>query len=222
MHRWPGVILVCVTVLFAFGQTPSSKYQPGTIMAVVAHQSPGQSDSDVTQYNVSVKVGSTTYVVLFTPPNGSNTVKYVVGDELLVLVGSNTLTFNTATTGETVVPILSRETLPAQSLDSSKASGQYFSMNLQHLSETLALTDNQQAEIKPILEQEAGDVREIYVNPVLSRKDKLTRCEKIARASDQKIKPLLSTTQVHKFQDLRNEQKQELKGMIADQKSKQN
>ena len=144
------------------------------------------------------------------------------GDELLVLVGSNKLTFNTAVPGKTAVPILSQETIPAQSPNSSHVPGQYFSMNLQHLSETLALTDNQQAEIKPILEQEAGDVREIYVNPVLSRKDKLTRCEKIARASDQKIKPLLSTTQVHKFQDVRNEQKQELKGMIADQKSKQN
>jgi hypothetical protein len=222
MRKCLGVILVCVAFLSAFGQTPSSKYQPGTIMAVTAHQNPGQSDSDVTQYNVSVKVGNTTYMVLFTPPNGSTTVKYAVGDELLVLVGNNTLTFNTATSGKTAVPILSRETLPAQSLDSTNAPGQYFSLNLQHLSETLALTDNQQAEIKPILEQEAGDVREIYVNPVLSRKDKLARCEKIARASDQKIKPLLSTTQVHKFQDVRNEQKQELKGMITDQKSEQN
>lgn len=143
-------------VLCALGQTPSSKYQPGTITAVTAHQSPGHHETDVTQYDVSVKVGNTTYVVLFTPPNGSTSVKYAADDEFLVLVGSKTLTFNSAATGKTAVPILSRETLPTQSLDSSKVSAECFTMGLQHLLEKLTLTDEQQAKIKPILEQEAG------------------------------------------------------------------
>ena len=57
---------------------------------------------------------------------------YALGDELLVLVGSNTLTFNNASV-KTEVPILNRETVPAQNPDWSKAPGQYFSMKLKHL-----------------------------------------------------------------------------------------
>jgi hypothetical protein len=59
-------------------------------------------------------------------------------------------------------------------------------MKLQNLSEKLALTDAQQAEIKPILEQETGEVGQILANPVLSRGDKLKRYEKIVRSWDEK------------------------------------
>jgi hypothetical protein len=219
MRGWLGVILTLVAVVSAPGQTPSAKYQPGTVTAVTARQSPGQHETDVTQYDVSVKVGDTTYVVLFTPPNRSNTVKSWAGNELLVLVGSDRLTFNSPLTGKTEVPILSRETLPAQSPDWSQACGQYFSKKLQHLSEILALTENQQAQIRPTLEQETGEVGQICSNPVLSREDKLNQYKKIVRASDQRIRPLLSPSQLQKLQDLRKEQKQDLEGMIAKQKS---
>jgi Spy/CpxP family protein refolding chaperone len=121
------------------------------------------------------------------------------------------------------VPILSQQTLPAQSLDWSRVCGQYLSLKLQHLSENLALTDDQQAEIKPILEQESGEVSEICGNPVLSRKDTLSQYEKILQASDEKIKPLLSTSQLQKLQDLRRNQKQDVKRIVTEQKSsKQN
>jgi hypothetical protein len=109
VRRWLVVFLMCVTALSVWGQASSSNYQPGTIMAVAAHQAAGQPAADVTQYDVSIKVGHTTYVVLFTPPSGSNTVKYAVGDELLVLVGSNTVTFNSPISGKTEMPILRRE-----------------------------------------------------------------------------------------------------------------
>lgn len=207
---WFLAILLCAAFLPTLGQMPSSKYQPGTIMAVAAH-SEGKRDADVTQYDVTVKVANTTYVVLFTPLNGSNTVKYAIGDELLVLVGSNTLTFNSATSGTTAVPILSHQTLPAQTLDQSRTCGQYLPLQLQRLSQNLALTNDQRVEIKPILEQEAGEVDEICFNPAISQSDKLNRYEKIVRESDEKMKPLLSGTQLQKLRDLRKEQKQKTK-----------
>jgi hypothetical protein len=222
MRSWLGVILVCLTVPYAIGQTPSSKYQPGTIVAVAARQKPGQPDSDVTQYDVTVRVGNTKYAVLFTPPSGSNTVKYLVGDQLLVLVGSKTLTFNSPVSGKTEVPILSRETLPAAKLDASNVCGQYSNLKMQNLSEKLALTDAQQAQIRPISQQEAGEVGEICFNPALSREDKLSRYEQIVQASDAKMKPLLSASQVQKLEDLRKGQKQQLKQIIAQQSAKQN
>jgi hypothetical protein len=221
MSTWVGMILVCAAILPAYGQTSSSKFQPGTITAVTAHQNAaGESAGDVARYDVSVRVGDTIYTVLYTPPNGANAVEYSAGFELLVSVASDTLTFNSKLSGTTVVPILSRQTLPAQSiLDWSKAPSQYFSMKQRHLSDTLDLSEDQQTKIKPFLEQETGEVGQILGNPVLSRKDKLNRWEKIVQSSDEKIKPFLSQTQLEKLQDLRKEQKQELKKLIAEAKA---
>ena len=221
MHGWLGLTLSCAAVLFAPGQTPSSTYQPGTIIAVSPHQSPAQLEESVTKYDISVKVGNTTYLVLYAPPNPSNAVKYWVGRDLQVLVGSNTLTLNSVASGDTEVPILRRETLPAQSPDWSQACGQYFSKKVQHLSEILVLTTNQQAEIKPILEQEAKDLTEICLNPVLSRVDKVNQYKRLVRASDEKIKPVLSVSQLQQLTNLRKQQKQGLEEIIAKQMSTQ-
>ena len=221
MSQWVRTIVFCAAILPAYGQTSSSKFQPGTITAVTAHQNAaGESAAAGARYDVSVKVGNTIYTVLYTPPNGANGVEYSVGFDLLVSVTSDTLTFNSKLSGTTVVPILSRKTLPEQSiLDPSKAPSQYFSMKQQHLSEMLDLSEDQQAKIKPFLEQETGDVGQILGNPVLSRKDKLYRWEKIVQSSDEKIKQFLSQTQLAKLQDLRKEQKQELKKLIAEAKA---
>lgn len=218
MRGWLCVILMCVAALSASGQAPSSKYQPGTITSVKPRQSPGQHDTDVTQYDVSVKVGDITYVVLYTPRKGANAVKFAAGNQLLVLVGSTTLTFNSTLSGKTEVPILSRETGPAKALTLSQACGGYFSHKLQHLSEILVLTERQQSEIKPIFEQETGEVGQICSNPVLSREQKLNQYKKIVSASDEKMKRLLSSSQLQKLEDLRIEQERDLEGIIARQK----
>jgi len=219
MSRWLGAILLCAAIVSSGGQTAPSKFQPGTITEVATHQNaPGES-GDVARYDVSVKVGNTIYKVPCTPPNGASSVKYSAGFELLVLVGSDTLTFNSQLSAMTVVPILSRQTLQAPSgPDLSKVPGQYFSMKQQRLSQTLNLSDDQQARIKPILEQETGEVGQIFENPVLSRKDKLNRWEKIVQSSDDKIKPYLSQTQLQKLQDMRKQQMQELKKLISEPK----
>lgn len=199
------------------GQTASSKYQTATITAVTAHQStPSDPDSTIKRYDVSVKIGNTIYVVLYTPPSGVNTVEYTVGMNKLFLVGDTTLTFNSALTGTTAVPILRRETVAGQSsLDLSKAPGQYFSMKLQNLSEALELSDDQQAKIKPALEQESGEVSQILKNPVLTRNEKLERFEKIVRSSDAKIKPVLSAAQLEKLERMRRELKEDVKTLVA-------
>ena len=214
-------VLICVASLSALVQTPSSNYQRGTITAVTAHRNdPGGSGSDVARYDVSVQVGNTVYVVLFTPPSGSNTVEYSTGIDMLVLVGNDTLTFNSTLSGKTEVPILRRETLPARSgLDWSKAPSQYFSLKLQNLSEKLTLSDDQQAKIRPILEQESGELSPLWNNPVISRKEKLDTLQRVVRASDEKIRPILSQSQREKLQEMRKEQKDQLKKLIADKKA---
>jgi hypothetical protein len=93
---------ICLGTLPAFSQS-TSKYQVATITDVKTHQDSG---SDVVRYDVSVKVGDTIYVVLYTPPLGMNTVKYAAGRELLVLVGKKTITYNDILGQSQEVPIV--------------------------------------------------------------------------------------------------------------------
>ena len=118
MLRRVGVFLIFLTICPAFGQS-TSKYQVGTITEVKAHQAAGSSASDAAGYDVSVKVGDTIYVVLYTPPLGEETVKYSAGRDLLVLVGKSTITYNDLLGRSFTVPIESQK--PAANLKQSKS-----------------------------------------------------------------------------------------------------
>ena len=215
MKRSLVVFMLCMSALASFGQTPSSKYQPATIISVRAHDSSGKNATDRMQYDVSVRVGNTLYVVLYTS-RGSNFVEFSAGNELLVLVGETTLRFNDSLSGETDVPILSQKAVPPRSLDLTRICGQYFSLKLQRLSEALALTDAQVIKVRPVLEQEAGEVDEICFNPALSQKEQVEHFEKIVRASDKRIAPLLSSSQLRQLQDLRKQQEQKARDLLAE------
>jgi len=218
MRKCVGLVLVITAALSAFCQSPSPTYRTGTIMGVTLHpNAPGK--PGVVKYDVTLKVGNTVYVVLYSPPQGQNTVKYAAGMDVLVLVGNNSIRLSKlGTTAE--VPIQRREALPIQNtVDWSKAPGQYFSMKMQNLTERLSLTDDQRAKIKPIAEQEAGELGYLWGNPVISDKDKLKHLEKVVRSSDAKMRPILSPEQQAKLDRMRAEQKQELDTLIAKRKA---
>jgi hypothetical protein len=118
MLKLAGLLLICLTVFPAFGQS-TSKYQVGTIIEVKAHQAAGTGAADVASYDVSVKVGDTIYVVLYTPAMGEQTVKYAAGRDLLVLVGKNTITYNDILGRSFVLPIESHK--PAATLKQTKS-----------------------------------------------------------------------------------------------------
>ena len=114
------------------------------------------------------------------------------------------------------VPILRRESVSkATELDWSRAPSEYFAQKLKHLSEKLSLTAEQEARIKPILEQEAGDAGQMISNPVLSKDDKLKKLENIVRSSDDKLKPILSADQWQTLQDMRKQQRRELRESLS-------
>jgi len=105
-------IYISSFAILAIAQSATSKYQPGTIMAVEPHASgPGEKASSRT-YDVSVKVDNTIYVVLYTQPPGTISPLYRVGLQILVSVGSNTIKFNDQLGRSQELPILSRRTLP--------------------------------------------------------------------------------------------------------------
>ena len=118
MLRLVSLLCVFLTMFPAFGQS-TSKYQVGTITEVKDHQAAGSGATDVASYDVSVKVGDTIYIVLYTPPLGEIMVKYAAGRDLLVLVGKNTLTYNDILGRSFAVPIESQK--PAANLKQSKS-----------------------------------------------------------------------------------------------------
>jgi hypothetical protein len=86
----------------------TSKYQVAIINEIKQRQAAGDDASNFTSYDVSVKVGDTIYVVLYTQPLGELPPKYARGHELLVLVGKNTITYNDMLGRSLQVPIESQ------------------------------------------------------------------------------------------------------------------
>jgi len=113
-----GLFLIFFTMFPAFAQS-TSKYQVGTITEVKAHQTTGRGASDAASYDVSVKVGDTIYMVLYTSPLGEESVKYAAGRDLLVLVGKRTIRYNDILGRSFEVPIESQK--PAAKADQSKS-----------------------------------------------------------------------------------------------------
>jgi hypothetical protein len=118
MLRLVGLFLMCFTVFPAFGQS-TTKYQVGTITEVKVHHTAGSNASDAVSYDVSVKVGDTIYVVLYTPALGEETVKYAAGRDLLVLVGKNKITYNDILGQSHNVPIESQKNAAKPKLSKS-------------------------------------------------------------------------------------------------------
>ena len=116
MLRLTSVICICLVTLSALGE-PASKYEVGTITDVKIHQATGSS-TGITSYEVSVRVRNTIYVGLYTPPLGTDTVKYAAGRELLVLIGKKTITYNDILGQSFELPILSQK--PATDAKQSK------------------------------------------------------------------------------------------------------
>jgi hypothetical protein len=118
MLRLVGLVCIFVMTFPAFCQS-TSEYQVGTITEVKVHQAVGSGVSDTARYDVSVKVGDTVYVVLYTPALGEETVKYAAGRDLLVLVGKNKITYNDLLGQSHDVPIESQK--PAAKPKQSKS-----------------------------------------------------------------------------------------------------
>lgn len=116
MRRLMFVIGMCLVAFSAICQS-AAKYQVATIIEVSPRKTPDSGISGATSYDVSVKVGNTIYVVLYSPPLGENSVKYAAGRDLLVLVGKTTITYNDLLGQSFEVPIESQKpaTKPKQS-----------------------------------------------------------------------------------------------------------
>jgi hypothetical protein len=90
-----------------------AKYQIATIVAVNPHSSGANTDSSAPKYDVSMQIGNTIYVVLYTPRLGLQTAKYAAGRQVLVIVEEETVTYNDMLGNTVEVRILDRKTVAA-------------------------------------------------------------------------------------------------------------
>lgn len=95
-------------VASSFGQS-AQHYQVAVVVGVKPHKTSADKDSGPTKYDVSLEIGDTIYVVLYTPPLGIGTVKYAEGRNLLVVVGDKTISYNDLLGQSFEVPIISRK-----------------------------------------------------------------------------------------------------------------
>jgi hypothetical protein len=108
MLRSVGIFCILVTAFPAFCQS-TTKWQVGTITGVKVHQTAETTgSSEDASYDVSVKVGDTIYVALYTPPLHEETVKYAAGRDLLVFVDKRTIRYNDILGQSYEVPIESQ------------------------------------------------------------------------------------------------------------------
>ncbi len=110
------VLVSCLVVTSCLGQSTSAKWQVATVMAAKAHPPGPSEEPSLVRYDVTLRVGNTEYVVLYTPPDGTlrDIVQYRLGENGLVLIGADTIKYNDLLGRTREVPILLRRTLPAK------------------------------------------------------------------------------------------------------------
>ncbi len=97
-----GCVLLIVSLSIGTVAQDKAMYQAGTVTDVQVHQP----SKGAKTYDVSVKVGNVIYVVMFTPPAGSNLVEYKVGLETTVFVDGKNMKVNDITGKTWTLPIL--------------------------------------------------------------------------------------------------------------------
>lgn len=110
MRRLLIVTLMLVTALPLLSQAPAGKWTVGTVMAVKPHEAKASEEPASTpRYDLTMQVGKSTYVVLYTQPPGTADLEYAVGRDAPVLVGAKTLTIRDKMGRTAALPILSRK-----------------------------------------------------------------------------------------------------------------
>lgn len=107
-RQW--IVVLVFASLMSLAQ--ESGWQHGVIVAVTKHADSQTADPDVSNYDISLRVGSEIYVVSYTVPGSSSGVEYRVGSDLVVLVKGATLTFNDLLGNPHTVAILRKEPAP--------------------------------------------------------------------------------------------------------------
>jgi periplasmic protein CpxP/Spy len=82
---------------------------------------------------------------------------------------------------------------------------------IKHLTKKLKLSDDQQAKLKPILEDQRKQMEQIHNDSSLSREDRFSKMQELRQSSDTQIKSVLNDDQQKSFDKMREEQRDRMK-----------
>jgi len=82
---------------------------------------------------------------------------------------------------------------------------------INHLTRKLKLSDDQQAKLKPILEDQRKQMEQIHNDSSLSREDRFSKMQELRQNSDAQIKTVLNEEQQKSFDKMREEQRERMK-----------
>jgi periplasmic protein CpxP/Spy len=82
---------------------------------------------------------------------------------------------------------------------------------IKHLTQKLNLSDDQQAKLKPILEDQRKQMEAVHNDSSLSREDRFSKMQTLRQSSDTQIKSVLNEDQQKNFDKMREEQKDRMK-----------
>ena len=82
---------------------------------------------------------------------------------------------------------------------------------IKHLSKKLNLSDDQQAKLKPILEDQRKQMEAIHSDTSLSREDRFSKMQALRQSSDAQIKGVLNEEQQKNFDKMRADQQDRMK-----------
>jgi len=82
---------------------------------------------------------------------------------------------------------------------------------LKHLTKKLNLSDDQQAKLKPILEEQHNQMEQLRADDSTSREDRWKKMREIRENSDNQIKSVLNEDQQKQFDQMREEQRSRMK-----------
>jgi periplasmic protein CpxP/Spy len=83
---------------------------------------------------------------------------------------------------------------------------------LQHLTKQLDLTAEQQAQIKPILENRDAQMKQLWQDQSISQQDRHAKMESIHQDTNSKIEAVLNDTQKQKFAQMHEKMQQHMRG----------
>ena len=86
---------------------------------------------------------------------------------------------------------------------------------LQHLTKSLDLTADQQAQIKPILENGDAQMKQLWQDQSLSQQDRHTKMQTIHQDTHSKIEAVLTDTQKQKFVEMQEKRQQHMQSGAA-------
>ncbi len=103
--------------------------------------------------------------------------------------------------GAVVAVFAGQQPMGGQGMGQGRGRRDMVQMRLQRMSRILNLTDQQRAKIRPLLENESGQMRALFGNNSLSQEDRRSKSRELRQKTMREIRPILTKDQRPKLEE---------------------